>query len=75
MQGLADPKIASDAYLANWAKHAGTTRRNTLASLSNGAAVANVIGEEVQAAILGQKTAEVAARDMQARLVKTLAAN
>jgi multiple sugar transport system substrate-binding protein len=75
VEGLADSKIASDPYLANWAKHAGTPRRNTIASLSNGAAVANVIGEEVQAAVLGQKTAEVAARDMQARLVKTLAAN
>ncbi|MEO7243255.1 MAG: extracellular solute-binding protein [Variovorax sp.] len=71
--GVAKPKIADDPYLANWAKHAGTPRRNTLASLSNGAAVANVIGEEVQAAVLGQKTAEVAAHDMQARLVKTLA--
>lgn len=73
-EGLADAKIANDAYLANWAKHAGTPRRNTIASLSNGAAVANVIGEEVQAAVLGQKTAEVAARDMQARLVKAMAA-
>ncbi len=72
--GQADPKIANDSYLATWAKHAGTPRRNTLASLSNGAAVANVIGEEVQAAVLGQKTAEVAARDMQARMVKAMAA-
>lgn len=71
--GLADERITGDQYLKDWAAGAGEPRRNTVAALSNGAEVSDIIGEEVQAAILGQKTAEQAANDMQARLVDSMA--
>ncbi|MEO0565179.1 MAG: extracellular solute-binding protein, partial [Chloroflexota bacterium] len=66
--GQASAEITGDAYLAAWAQNAGVPRRNTIAGLSNGAEVGTIIGEEVQAAILSQKSAEEAANDMQARL-------
>ncbi|MEM1363032.1 MAG: extracellular solute-binding protein [Pseudomonadota bacterium] len=71
--GQASADITSDPYLTAWAQNAGVPRRNTIAGLSNGAEVATIIGEEVQAAILGQKTAEEAANDMQARLEEAMA--
>ncbi len=71
--GQADEGFQSDEYRAAWAANSGTPRRNTIASLSNGALVADIIGEEVQAAILGQKSAEEAANDMQARLIEAMA--
>lgn len=71
--GQASPEIADNPYMAAWAANAGTPRRNTIASLSNGAEVATIIGEEVQAAILGQKSAEDAANDMQDRLTESMA--
>ena len=47
-------------------------RRNTIASLDNGVEVATIIGEEVQAALLDQKDAATAAKDMQARIEAAL---
>lgn len=71
--GQASEPIASDRYLSDWAAGAPAPRRNTVASLSNGAEVSGIIGEEVQAALLGQKSAQEAADDMQARLEDALA--
>jgi len=70
---LADARITDDTYLADWAAGAGAPRRNTVAALSNGAEVSDIIGEEVQAAILGQKSAQRAADDMQNRLIEAMA--
>lgn len=70
--GQAAEAVQSNAYLANWASSAKSPRRNTVASLDNASEVAAIVGEEVQAAILGQKTAEEAANDMQARLEEIL---
>ncbi len=70
--GQASGAVQADTYLANWAASAQSPRRNTVASLSNASEVAAIVGEEVQAALLGQKSAEDAANDMQARLEDVL---
>lgn len=69
---IASDAVQADAYLANWAEASQSPRRNNVASLSNASEVAAIVGEEVQAAILGQKSAEDAANDMQARLDEIL---
>ncbi|MEV8468268.1 extracellular solute-binding protein [Fluviibacterium sp. DFM31] len=71
--GLASERITGDQYLKDWAEASVAPRRNTIASLDNGGEVAGIIGEEVQAAILGQKSPEQAADDMQARLETAMA--
>lgn len=73
ISGLASPRIAEDAYLSAWAAAAIEPRRNTIGALSNGAEVTDIIGEEVQAAILGQKPPQAAADDMQRRLEEAMA--
>ena len=49
-------------------KAAVAPRPNPIAPLANGGAISDIIGEEVQAALLGQKTAQEAADAMQERL-------
>ena len=66
--GQASAEVQGDKYLTDWAAVSVTPRRNTVASLDNATDVSAIIGEEVQAALLGQKTAQQAADDMQARL-------
>lgn len=73
VSGLASERIASDTYLSAWAAASVEPRRNTIAGLSNGAEVQDIIGEEVQAALLGQKSADDAADSMQARLEEAMA--
>ena len=66
--GQASAEVQDDPYLSQWAAATSAPRRNTVAALDNASAVAAVIGEEAQAAMLGQKTAQEAADEMQARL-------
>ncbi|MCD1634296.1 extracellular solute-binding protein [Martelella mediterranea] len=66
--GIASEEVQSDQYLADWAAASVSPKRNTIASLPQGAEVTTVIGEEVQASLLGQKSPQEAADDMQARL-------
>lgn len=70
--GIASDAITSDQYLSDWAATAVAPRRNSIASLDNGAEVTTIIAEEFQAAILGQKTPQEAADDMQARLEEAM---
>ncbi len=70
---LASDQVKSDGYLTAWAEAAVAPRPNPIAPLSNGGAVSDMIGEEVQSALLGQKTAQEAADDLQARLEEALA--
>ena len=70
---LESDTVKSDAYLSEWAAASVAPRRNTIASLEKGAEVSAVIGEEYQAAILGQKSPQEAADDMQSRLEGVLA--
>lgn len=72
VSGIASEQVQADAYLSDWAEAAIAPRRNTVASLENGALVTDIIGEEVQSALLGQKTAAQAAGDMQTRLEEAM---
>lgn len=66
--GIASEAVKSNTYLADWAASAVSPRRNSIASLENGAQISDIIGAEVQAAVLGMKTAQQAADDMQSKL-------
>jgi len=70
--GIAAERVQNDAYLSDWAAASIEPRRNAIASLDNGPAVSAIIGEEMQAAILGQKTPAEAASSMQSRLEDAL---
>ncbi|WP_108663374.1 extracellular solute-binding protein [Acuticoccus kandeliae] len=72
VSGQAAETIASDTYLSEWAAGAPAPKRNIIASLSNGSEVSGIIGEEVQAALLGQKSAQEAADAMQSRLEQAI---
>lgn len=65
--------VANDAYLTNWAKAAGDARPNEVGIWSNAAELNQIVGEEVQAAILGQKSVDDAIGAMQARLSDSMA--
>ena len=67
--------VKSDTYTSQWSKFAQTALRNELAGWENTADMTNVIGEEVQAALLGQKPAAKAIEDMAARLEPLMAKN
>ncbi|SMF72276.1 multiple sugar transport system substrate-binding protein [Xaviernesmea oryzae] len=64
--------VAGDAYLKNWSAATGDARRNEVGIWSNAAELTNVIGEEVQGALLGQKSADDAVKSMQARLTASM---
>jgi multiple sugar transport system substrate-binding protein len=64
---------SGDAYLANWAAATGVSRTNEVGVWPNGADLTNIIGEEVQAALLGQKSADDAITAMSARLKESMA--
>ena len=70
--GSESAAVKDDPYITAWAAAAVAPRRNTIASLENGSEVNDIIGEEVQAAILGQKSAQDAADAMQSRLEDAL---
>ena len=62
-----------DAFLAAWGDAAGVPLRNEIGVWNNAAELTNIIGEEVQAAMLGQKTADAAVEAMQKRLEVAMA--
>lgn len=66
--GQANAVVLADQYLSDWAAASIDPIRHDIASLDNGAEVSSIIGEEFQAAILGQKSPEDAANAMQTRL-------
>lgn len=70
--GAADEAVTSDSYLTQWLEATVAPTPHAVASLENGAEAANIVGEELQAAILGQKSAQDAADAMQARLEAAL---
>lgn len=65
--------VGDDAYLTAWAAATGEARTNEVAIWPNGADLTNIIGEEVQAALLGQKSADDAIAALQARLTEAMA--
>lgn len=65
--------VASDQYLTQWAAATGTPRLNEIGIWGNSGDLTNIIGEEVQAALLGQKSVDDAITAMQARLTESMA--
>ncbi len=70
---LGSEAVKKDPYTSAWTKHAQTALRNELAGWKSTADMTNVIGEEVQAALLGNKSAKEAVADMQKRLEPLMA--
>ncbi len=64
--------VANDVYLKNWSSATGDARRNEVGIWSNAAELTTIIGEEVQGALLGQKSADEAIASMQARLTTSM---
>ncbi len=69
----ADPKVAGDAFLTAWAKAAGNPGRNEVGIWPNAAELTQIIGEEVQGALLGQKSIDDSIQSMQKRLETSMA--
>jgi multiple sugar transport system substrate-binding protein len=61
-------KLSVDPYVANWTKSAKSATRDELTFYPNVADLTVIVGEQVQAAVLGQKTAAQAIDDMSKRL-------
>ena len=61
-------EVTSDAYLSGFMNSTATARLEETARMTNANEIKTVITEELQYALLGQKTAEQAVADMAARL-------
>lgn len=70
--GAAAPEITQDAYLSDWLAATVSPIPHTIAGLDQGAEVTTIVGEELQATILGQKSPQDAADAMQQRLTALL---
>ena len=67
-QGGTINALAGDSYLISWLEQAKNARPDELSAFGNGNELRTIIGEEITAAMLGQKTAGVAVKDMASRL-------
>lgn len=61
-------EVKSDAYLNGFLESTATARLDETARLTNASEIKSIITEELQYALLGQKTADQAVSDMAARL-------
>lgn len=61
-------RLAGDAYVTEWLKGAINSRRDETSNWSKSADLLTIIGEEVQAALLGQKQPKSAIQSMSRRL-------
>ena len=61
-------QLTSDPYVSAWTKAARSAERDEVSMWSSSADVTTIIGEEVQGALLGQKTAQAAIENMGKRL-------
>ena len=61
-------EIGQDPYVSNWVEIAGTALLDEPATFENSAELRAIIGEEIEAAILGVKPADKAIADMARRL-------
>jgi multiple sugar transport system substrate-binding protein len=66
-------QISSDPYVTAWTKAANTAERDEISMWSNSADLTTIVGEEVQAALLGQKAAQAAIESMGKRLEAKMA--
>jgi len=69
----ANAAVTGDAYLKAWSAAAGTTRLNEVGIWPNAAEITSAINEEVQAAMLGQKTPDTAIVALRGRLEAAMA--
>lgn len=63
----------ADGFLKAWSEAAGTTMRHEIGIWPNAPELSTVLGEEIQAALLGQKTAAAAVAAMQTRMEASMA--
>jgi len=67
--GLANEKVLSNEWTKIWSAITATGRNNELMIHPYSTELNNIISEEVQAVIVGQKTPEQAAADMESRML------
>lgn len=72
---LGRPEISSDPYASRWLREAMRADRAEVANWENAVDLTNVIGEETQAALLGQKPPAAAIAAMAQRLEPLMAKN
>ncbi len=65
--------LAGDSYVTEWARNAGTAEMDEPSTWSNAADITNIVGEEVQAALLLTKPPAQAIADMANRLRRATA--
>jgi multiple sugar transport system substrate-binding protein len=66
-------KLSGDPYVANWTTYAKNATRDELSSWPNAGQLTTIVGEEVQSALLGQKSPQAASDAMAKRLGDALA--
>lgn len=66
-------QLGNDPYVSAWSKAANTAERDEISMWSNSADLTTIVGEEVQSALLGQKTAQAAIESMGKRLEAKMA--
>jgi multiple sugar transport system substrate-binding protein len=68
----ANPIVANDAYLTAWAQNNQHPLRNEVGIWNNGGELTNILAEDVQAALLGQKSVDDAITDMSTRMKQSM---
>jgi multiple sugar transport system substrate-binding protein len=71
--GRAAPAVQSDVFLKAWAGTVVQAMKHEIGIWSNGPELSTILTEEVQAAILGQKTPDAATASMQTRMEASMA--
>jgi multiple sugar transport system substrate-binding protein len=66
-------QLAQDPYVANWTRASRSAERDEISMWANSADLTVIVGEEVQGALLGQKTAQAAIESMGKRLEAKMA--
>jgi multiple sugar transport system substrate-binding protein len=65
--------VQNDAFLKAWANAAASPLRHEIGIWSNAPELSTILSEEVQAALLGQKTPDAATAAMQSRMEASMA--
>ena len=66
-------QLASDPYVTAWTQASRYAERDEVSQWTTSADPVNIVGEEVQGALLGQKTAQAAIDSMGKRLEAKMA--
>lgn len=69
----ANARVQADKYLADWAAAEGAPVRNDVSAWPNAVDLTRILAEGVQAAILGQKTVDAVAAEMQTQMDASMA--